>query len=48
MYEGRQTKEASHMTSCTMITNESWSCDSASPECDLQHIIVPTVVHDLK
>jgi hypothetical protein len=30
------------MTSRTMITNESWSCDTASPEWDLQHIIVPT------
>jgi hypothetical protein len=37
-----QTKEASYMTSRTMITNESWSCDAASPEWDLQHIAVPT------
>jgi hypothetical protein len=42
MYEGMQTKEVSHRTSRTMITNESWSCDAASPEWDLQHIIVPT------
>jgi hypothetical protein len=46
MYKGMQTKEASHMTSRTMITNESWSGDAAaSSEWDLQHIIVPTTTH---
>jgi hypothetical protein len=43
MYEERQTKEVSHMTSRTVIANENWSCDAASPEWDLQRIIVPTV-----
>jgi len=32
MYKGMQTKEASHMTRRTVITNERRSGDAASPE----------------
>jgi hypothetical protein len=43
MYGERQTKEASHMTSCTVTANDNGSGDVTSPEWDLQHIVVPTI-----